>query len=97
MGVQDFVLLLLGVAVAATLPLLIAIPLIWLERKFAARIQDRLGPNRVGPAGLIQPIADALKMITKEDITPAGTDKVIFNIAPLLSVASVVLIWANIP
>jgi len=97
MGIQNFLLLLGGVALAATLPLLLAIPLIWLERKFAARIQDRLGPNRVGPAGVIQPIADALKMITKEDITPAGTDKVVFNIAPLLSVASVVLIWANIP
>ncbi len=94
---QNFIVLLLTVAGVATLPLLLAIPLIWLERKFAARIQDRLGPNRVGPAGLIQPIADALKMITKEDITPAGTDKVVFNIAPLLSVASVVMIWACVP
>ena len=94
---QNFVVLLLTVAATATLPLLLAIPLIWLERKFAARVQDRLGPNRVGPAGLVQPIADALKMITKEDITPAGTDKVVFNIAPLLSVASVVMIWACIP
>jgi NADH-quinone oxidoreductase subunit H len=97
METQDFILLLLGVALVGTLPLLLAIPLIWIERKFAARIQDRLGPNRVGPAGLIQPIADALKLITKEDITPAGADKVVYNIAPLLSVASVVLIWANIP
>jgi NADH-quinone oxidoreductase subunit H len=94
---QNFIVLLLTVAGTATLPLLLAIPLIWLERKFAARVQDRLGPNRVGPAGLIQPIADALKMITKEDITPAGTDKVVFNIAPLLSVASVVMIWACVP
>lgn len=94
---QNFVVLLLTVALVGTLPLLLAIPLIWLERKFAARVQDRLGPNRVGPAGLIQPIADALKMITKEDITPAGTDKVVYNIAPLLSVASVVLIWACLP
>lgn len=94
---QNFIVLLLTVAATATLPLLLAIPLIWLERKFAARVQDRLGPNRVGPAGLVQPIADALKMITKEDITPAGTDKVVFNIAPLLSVASVVMIWACIP
>ncbi|MEO0565456.1 MAG: NADH-quinone oxidoreductase subunit NuoH [Chloroflexota bacterium] len=97
METQNFGLMLLGVAIFATLPLLTAIPLIWIERKIAARIQDRLGPNRVGPAGIIQPIADALKMITKEDITPVGTDKVVYNIAPLLAVASVVLIWANIP
>lgn len=97
MGLQEFILLLLGVAGTATLPLLLAIPLIWFERKFAARVQDRLGPNRVGPAGLIQPIADAIKLIIKEDITPAGTDKVVYNIAPLISVAAVVLMWANIP
>lgn len=97
MELQQFLILLLGVAVTATLPLLLAIPLIWLERKFAARVQDRFGPNRVGPFGLIQPIADALKLITKEDITPAGADKVVYNISPILAVAAVVLMWANIP
>ncbi|MEL7236074.1 MAG: complex I subunit 1 family protein [Chloroflexota bacterium] len=94
---MNFWLLLLIVAIIATLPLLTAIPLIWIERKVAARIQDRLGPNRVGPYGLIQPIADAIKLITKEDITPAGTDKFVYNIAPIISVASVVLMWAAIP
>jgi len=94
---MNFWLLLLIVAITATLPLLIAVPLIWIERKVAARIQDRLGPNRVGPYGLIQPIADAIKLITKEDITPAGTDKFVYNISPILSVASVVLMWAAIP
>lgn len=97
MGPQQFGLLLLGVAITATLPLLLAVPLIWIERKFAARIQDRLGPNRVGPFGLIQPIADAIKLIIKEDITPAGTDKFVYNISPILAVAAVVLIWAAIP
>ena len=49
--------------------------MVWLERKVAARFQDRIGPNRVGPLGLLQPIADALKLITKEDLsraTPTG-------------------------
>jgi NADH-quinone oxidoreductase subunit H len=93
----NFWIVLIIAAIVATLPLLLAIPLIWIERKVAARIQDRLGPNRVGPAGLIQPIADALKIITKEDITPAGADKFIYNIAPIISVGSIVLMWAAIP
>lgn len=96
-GTENFWLMLIVVAIVATLPLLTAIPLIWIERKVAARIQDRVGPNRVGPAGIIQPIADALKIITKEDITPAGADKISYNIAPILSVGSVVLMWAAIP
>jgi NADH-quinone oxidoreductase subunit H len=73
----SFLTTLLVVAIVATTPLVLAIPLIWIERKVAARIQDRLGPNRVGPWGIIQPIADAIKLIGKEDITPAGTDKVV--------------------
>ena len=93
----SFLTTLLVVAVVATTPLILAIPLIWIERKVAARIQDRLGPNRVGPWGIIQPIADALKLISKEDITPAGTDKVVYNLAPIIAVASVVLMWACIP
>ncbi len=93
----NFWIVLIISAIVATLPLLLAIPLIWIERKVAARIQDRIGPNRVGPMGLIQPIADALKIITKEDITPAGADKFIYNIAPIISVGSIVLMWAAIP
>jgi NADH-quinone oxidoreductase subunit H len=50
-------------------PLIVAY-MVWLERKVAARFQDRIGPNRVGPLGLLQPIADAIKLITKEDLVP---------------------------
>ena len=70
---------------------------IWLERKVGARFQDRLGPNRVGPFGLFQGIADAIKLTLKEDIIPDGADKPIFNLAPLLAVMSVVGLWAVIP
>ena len=77
--------------------LLLVIFLIWLERKLAARFQDRLGPNRVGPYGLLQTFADVGKLVTKEDTTPAGADKVVFNIAPPLAVMSVVMIWAVLP
>jgi NADH-quinone oxidoreductase subunit H len=75
----------------------VTIALIWFERKFAARIQDRLGPNRVGPFGLLQPFADVIKLLGKEDITPAGADKVIYNVAPVMMVMSVLLIWAVVP
>ncbi|HEY3966586.1 MAG TPA: NADH-quinone oxidoreductase subunit H, partial [Planctomycetaceae bacterium] len=55
--------------------------LVLVERKVAAYIQDRLGPNRVGPWGLLQPLADGAKFILKEEIIPAGADKVLFLIA----------------
>ncbi|MEZ4670460.1 MAG: NADH-quinone oxidoreductase subunit NuoH [Anaerolineae bacterium] len=86
-----------GVVLIATVPLVTVIFLIWIERKVAARVQDRLGPNRVGPFGLLQTVADALKMLTKEDITPNGADKFIYNLAPIIAFASVVLIWAVVP
>jgi NADH-quinone oxidoreductase subunit H len=96
-GVAEFVSILLGVLLVATFPLLVTVLLIWVERKIAARIQDRIGPNRVGPFGLIQPLADVVKLLGKEDITPAGADKLIYNLAPPFAVAAVVLIWAVIP
>ncbi|MDD9956950.1 MAG: NADH-quinone oxidoreductase subunit NuoH [Anaerolineaceae bacterium] len=95
--VANLLSLLLGVVIVATVPLLTVILLIWIERKFAARIQDRIGPNRVGPYGLLQSLADALKMLTKEDITPSGADRILFNLAPIITFATVVLIWAIIP
>ncbi len=70
---------------------------IWLERKLYARIQDRLGPNRVGPWGIFQTFPDMVKIFTKEYITPQGADKVAYNLAPILSVSAVLLIWAVLP
>lgn len=69
----------------------------WLERKGLARIQNRLGPNRVGPYGLLQPIADGLKMLTKEDIVPRGADHFIHFLAPIMKVVPVLLAYAVIP
>lgn len=96
-NVAALVSIFLGVILVASFPLLVAILLIWIERKFAARIQDRIGPNRVGPFGLLQPFADVVKLLGKEDITPAGADKVIYNMSPVVSVMAVLLIWAVIP
>jgi len=95
--VVNFVMTALGVVVIAIFVLLLDIFLVWLERKTVARFQDRLGPNRLGPYGLVQPIADVIKLLIKEDITPKGADKVVFNIAPILALATVLLLWAVIP
>jgi NADH-quinone oxidoreductase subunit H len=84
--------------ILATFLLVILLLLIWLERKLVARIQDRIGPNRVGGRyGLLQAVADAIKMLTKEFITPAGADRIAYNLAPLIIVVSALLMWAVIP
>jgi NADH-quinone oxidoreductase subunit H len=68
-----------------------------LERKFAARMQSRVGPYRVGPHGLLQPIADAVKLMMKEDIVPASADRPVFNLAPVVFLVPCMLIFATIP
>jgi len=69
----------------------------WVERRGAAFIQDRLGPNRVGPLGLFQPIVDAVKLLFKEDITPAGVNKGLYFLAPMISVFVALVTFAVIP
>ncbi len=96
-ALTTFIVTLLGVIIVASFGLIIVIFLIWLERKVAARFQDRLGPNRAGPYGLLQTFADMIKLVTKEDIVPEKADKLTFNIAPIMSVVAVLLIWAVVP
>ncbi|HNP69567.1 MAG TPA: NADH-quinone oxidoreductase subunit NuoH [Kouleothrix sp.] len=69
----------------------------WFERRMVARMQDRLGPNRVGPAGLLQAVADGVKMFTKENITPRAADKWVHLIAPVVATAPVMFLFAVIP
>ncbi len=71
--------------------------MVWAERKVAARFQDRIGPNRVGPLGLLQPIADALKLITKENIVPRSADAAVHLLAPVILLVSAFLVLAVIP
>ena len=69
----------------------------WLERKILAHMQVRLGPMRVGPHGLLQPIADAIKLLLKEDIIPAEADKVVFWIAPFIVVLAAFTVFVVVP
>jgi NADH-quinone oxidoreductase subunit H len=71
--------------------------MVWLERKVAARFQDRIGPNRVGPLGLLQPIADAIKLITKEDLVPRNADQLVHLAAPVIVIVSAFLVLAVMP
>ena len=70
---------------------------IWSERRVVARMQQRLGPNRVGPFGLVQGLADGLKLALKEDLIPAAADKIVFIIAPIISTTACFMAFAVIP
>ena len=71
--------------------------LIWVERKVISRFQQRYGPNRVGPKGLLQPVADAVKLILKEQLAPRSADKLIFFLPPVLIFVPGILIWGVLP
>ena len=84
------------VVAAAVLPLTAAL-MVWAERRVSAFMQDRLGPNRVGPAGLLQPIADLLKFIFKEDVVPGHVNRSIYILAPALSLVPALMAFAVVP
>src|SRR5580700_11949743 len=87
---------LFALVIVALLPL-VAGYIVLVERKVMADMQVRLGPMRVGPHGLLQPIADAVKLLIKEDIIPESADKFIFWLAPILSVTAGMLAYAALP
>ena len=71
--------------------------LTYAERKALARIQQRIGPMRTGPFGLLQPIADAMKLLTKEDLLPGKSDKLSFWLAPLIVFVPAFMLWVTVP
>lgn len=87
----------IGALALASVGPVLALVLIHITRKVISRIQDRLGPNRLGPWGIFQSAADAVKLLSKEDIRPANADAVAYNLAPLLSVFGVIMALAVIP
>ncbi len=88
---------LLGGLILVMMPVIATLALTWMERKVIGRIQNRLGPNRVGPWGIFQAIADAVKMLIKEDIIPDRADRPVFNLAPILIFVGAAMLWAVIP
>lgn len=97
MSWANFIWLLLSALFLIVMLSLIVLFLTWLERKTLARIQMRIGPMRVGFHGAMQPLADAIKLLTKEDILPAWSDKRIYWTAPILVFIPAVLLWVTIP
>jgi len=89
--VAAIIALAIGAFVLANVGPVLALVLIWTLRKVVSRLQDRIGPNRVGPFGLFQTVADALKLMSKEDIRPTNADPIAYFLAPILSVFGVIL------
>ncbi|HEU0055043.1 MAG TPA: complex I subunit 1 family protein, partial [Longimicrobium sp.] len=96
-GTPDILVGALKVVVAFTVVMVVVALLTLLERKVSAWMQDRLGPNRVGPGGIAQPLADGLKNILKEETNPAEANRVFFTLAPMLSIIPALITFAVIP
>jgi NADH-quinone oxidoreductase subunit H len=87
----------LGILLLIVIGIVAVLALTWMERKVIARVGDRYGPNRAGPLGVFQAIADALKMLTKEDVVPTKADKWLFLAAPIIIIIPPVLLYAVLP
>ncbi len=95
--IVSFLMSLIVVVVLLLLSPMIMLSMTWFERKVVARIQNRLGPNRVGPWGMAQIFADMIKMLTKEDIVPDNADRVVHTLAPIVAMVPVVFAFAVLP
>ena len=94
---EVFLLLAALLVVLFTLLTVVVLTLVWLERKQLGRMQSRVGPTRVGPFGLLQPVADALKLVFKEDVAPGTSSKLLFFAAPILVFVPGFVVWLTIP
>jgi len=95
--VADFLIPVGKIAAVILYPMLMVVVMIWLERRVVALMQSRLGPNRVGFQGILQPVADAVKLFFKENIMQRQADKFLFNISPVLVMSSTLLAFCFVP
>ena len=93
----DFIIIIVKLGIIFFVLLTLAANLVLAERRVLAWIQDRKGPNRVGPMGLLQPLADLVKLVAKEDLRPAGADKWLFLLAPAMAAIPAMLTFAVVP
>ena len=96
-GMVDILMPLLGILIVVNVLLGSAVMLTYAERRLVARMQNRIGPNRVGPFGTLQGVADLLKLVIKEDLTPRAADRLVFLIAPILFFAPAIALFAVVP
>ncbi len=95
--IAGLILLVIKLGVVLVVLLLVAAYFVWVERKLLGRVQVRYGPNRAGRFGLLQPLADLIKLVTKEDTVPGAADKTIFLLAPAVVGTTAMLIFAVVP
>src|SRR3981081_1101837 len=95
--IDIFLIPLLKIAIVLNATLVAVTYMVLLERKVIAWAQSRLGPMRVGPYGVLQPVADAIKLMIKEDITPVRADRWVFTAAPIISMVPALIVYAVIP
>ena len=95
--IDNLIIPVLKIAIVLNATLVAVSYMVLLERKVIAWAQSRLGPMRVGPYGVLQPIADALKLMIKEDITPVRADRWVFTAAPIISMVPALIVYAVIP
>ncbi len=95
--IADIIRIVISISFFFVFGTIVVMSLVYLERRIIAFMQDRLGPNRVGPEGLLQPVADVIKLFSKEDIVPSNADVIVFKLSTIVMVVSALLVYAVIP
>ncbi|MGZ7035980.1 MAG: NADH-quinone oxidoreductase subunit H, partial [Ilumatobacteraceae bacterium] len=93
----DVAIVLLKVVIVFVVGLVATMLMVWFERKAIAGMQNRIGPNKAGPFGILQTLADGIKLFFKEDLIPDKSDRFVFKLAPYLSFVPAFLVWTVIP